>query len=218
MLSTQGNLTQNVISGTTQLGTGVLSNAVLYPFYNSSYPLLISVDLGAALQNLTQIIASQIGPIINGKVSLTTNNNSTVYDGQDLDYYHQPLYALKLPIELDLANVLGTLNVNLTAPTSSGNTTGNGTAVGIGGLAGLLGNDTGNGTAGGLGGLAGLLGNGSAISGAIQGFLQGIGNEAGPSLGAILSGLLGGFGPRSMNRTSPITGIRELDDSTVLEG
>lgn len=192
----QGNLTQNVYLGSTLLGNGVIQDAALYPFHNSTYALTVgSLNIAGALNNMSQLISYEGGALMNGKILLTTNNNQTTYDGQNITYFAQTLGQLRLPIELDLAQVLQTTNINLTGTTGgSGNGTGTSSVVDE---------------------FLGGSGNGSVVSQVIKGMMQGIAEEAGSNLGNLLSGLLGGILNTKTNTQT--TKIEDLDELAILE-
>jgi hypothetical protein len=100
-----------MIGGIT-LGSAQLQNVILVPG-NNIIPARCVLDLKKLLSNLSQVISSESGALKNGNLEISASGNSTIYDGQHLDYYERSLNALTLSAQVPLLSLLvGALKIS----------------------------------------------------------------------------------------------------------
>ncbi|KFY41395.1 hypothetical protein V494_03015 [Pseudogymnoascus sp. VKM F-4513 (FW-928)] len=100
-----GNLTFNMMIGGITLGKANIENVILSPG-NNTVAARCTLDVKKALANLRQILASQKGILSTGSLAISASGNSTIYNGQHLDYYEDVLKQLTLTTQLALLPVL----------------------------------------------------------------------------------------------------------------
>jgi hypothetical protein len=98
-------VTLNLIMGGMILGNATIYNVLLEPGNNMVVARGI-VDLKLALQNLDKIFNSQITPLKSGNLELSASGNSTIYDGEHIDYYEKILNGLTLTAQVPIVELL----------------------------------------------------------------------------------------------------------------
>lgn len=102
------------------LGNATIYNVLLEPGNNTVAARGV-VDLKLALKNLPMLIASQANALKTGSLELTASGNSTIYNGQHIDYYEKVLNNLVLTTQLPILTLLtDTLSGILGIPSASG--------------------------------------------------------------------------------------------------
>jgi hypothetical protein len=96
-------MTWNVVVGGYYLGVANMQNVVLLPG-NNTIPARCVVDIKGLIRNLPQIKSA--GGIKNGDLQIATSGNTTVYNGEHLDYYEQSLRQLTLTAAVPLLSIL----------------------------------------------------------------------------------------------------------------
>lgn len=98
-------MTLNLIMGGLILGNATIYNVLLEPGNNTVSARGI-VDLKMALKNLKTILASQAGALKTGNLELSASGNSTIYNGQHIDYYEKILNSLLLTAQVPVLTLL----------------------------------------------------------------------------------------------------------------
>lgn len=150
-------MTQNIYLSETFVGNGLLSNVVVHPYMNGTFPLTGTININAAIRNLTQILAAEREPLSRNKLAVTTSGNTTFYNGVQLPYFEFGLNQLRATADVNVSEVLNGINLagsgrNPSATSTTATSSPTATPVNVGGLPGLS-VGTGNGGSGGLSGI-----------------------------------------------------------------
>jgi len=100
-----GNVTLNMIVGGLIIGQGRIDNIVLKPG-NNTVPIRATLAISKALQNLPTIIGSQVNALKNGNLEVSASGNSTIYNGQHIDYYEKVLNGLVVTGQVPIIQIL----------------------------------------------------------------------------------------------------------------
>ena len=87
------------------LGLAKLYDVVLSPG-NNQVPARIHADLMSAIQNLPDILESQRDPLSRGMIELQASGNSTVYNGEHIEYFEYVLNDLVLSAEMPIMKLV----------------------------------------------------------------------------------------------------------------
>lgn len=98
-------MTLNVMVGGFKLGMARLYDVVLEPGDNA-IDARIDADLQTALQNLPEILESQQDQLSRGKIELQASGNTTIFNGERIEYLEYILNDLVLSAELSIMKVL----------------------------------------------------------------------------------------------------------------
>jgi hypothetical protein len=101
----QGNVTLNMIVGGIVVGQGRINNVMLTPG-NNTVPIRATLDIKTALANLPAIFASQVNALKAGNVEISASGNSTIYNGQHIDYYETVLNKLVVTGQVPIVQLL----------------------------------------------------------------------------------------------------------------
>jgi hypothetical protein len=113
-------MTWDLVIGGVRLGSAALQDVILNPGSNI-VPARCVLDLKLALKHLRQIIASEKAALKKGNLSISATGNTTVYNGQHIDYYEKNLRRLTLTAPLSIVSVLvDTLKGIMTSKLHSG--------------------------------------------------------------------------------------------------
>lgn len=96
-------MTWNVVVGGFYLGIANMQNVVLLPG-NNTVPARCVVDVKGLIRNLPEIKSA--GGIKKGILQIATSGNTTVYNGEHIDYYEQSLRQLTLTAPVPLLSLL----------------------------------------------------------------------------------------------------------------
>ena len=88
-----------------KLGLANLYNVVLSPG-NNQVAARIHADLMTAIENLPDILATQRDPLSRGMIELQASGNSTVYNGEHIEYFEYVLNDLLLSAEMPIMKLL----------------------------------------------------------------------------------------------------------------
>ncbi|OBT43684.1 hypothetical protein VE00_05562 [Pseudogymnoascus sp. WSF 3629] len=100
-----GNVTLNIIVGGILLGNATMKNVYLVPGNNTVSARGV-VNLKTAIMNLPAILSSQVGALTSGNIEMSASGNSTIYNGQHIEYYEKVLNALVLTTQFPLLSIL----------------------------------------------------------------------------------------------------------------
>ncbi|KAL5348914.1 hypothetical protein ACLOAV_006339 [Pseudogymnoascus australis] len=100
-----GNVTLNIMVGGILLGNAEMKNVYLVPG-NNTVPARGIVDLKTAIMNLPAILSSQVGALAKGNIEMSASGNSTIYNGQHIEYYEKVLNKLMLTTQMPLLSIL----------------------------------------------------------------------------------------------------------------
>ena len=89
------------MAGGLTIGQATIYNAVVYPGDNT-FPASGRVYFDVILDNLAVIIASQTNALRNGNIEITASGNSTVFDGQHIQYLESVLNGLSLAAQVPI--------------------------------------------------------------------------------------------------------------------
>ncbi|KAJ5630161.1 hypothetical protein N7528_003818 [Penicillium herquei] len=104
-----GNVTLNLWSYDVLVGQGTIQNVVLKPG-NNSVSLRGELDIDTIIDNISDIVHSQESALLDGDFQLSASGNSTIYDGNHIEYYEDVLNNLTLMTRVPILEVLsGTL-------------------------------------------------------------------------------------------------------------
>ncbi|KAJ5718951.1 hypothetical protein N7493_007406 [Penicillium malachiteum] len=104
-----GNVTLNLWSYDVLVGQGTIQNVVLKPG-NNSVCLRGELDIDTIIDNISDIVHSQESALLDGDFQLSASGNSTIYDGNHIEYYEDVLNNLTLTTRVSILEVLsGTL-------------------------------------------------------------------------------------------------------------
>lgn len=117
-----GTLNLDLLSGDLLIGNATLLGVTLVPGDNT-YALTGSLDLKKVIENLGQILHTQLPSLKNGNLSMNARTTSAVWNGTLVPYYTDVLRELTLNTQVGVGDVLrNTLqhfvqsgNVNLTS-------------------------------------------------------------------------------------------------------
>lgn len=87
------------------IGLANLYNVVLEPGDNA-VPARIHADLMSTFRNLPEILSSQREQLSRGMLELQASGNTTVYNGERIEYYEYVLNDLVLSAELSIMKLL----------------------------------------------------------------------------------------------------------------
>lgn len=117
-------MTLNLIVGGLILGNATMLNVLLEPGNNTVAARGI-VDLELVIEHLPQIIESQASALQSGNLEISASGNSTIYDGQHIEYYEDILSNLTLTAQVPILTLLfdtlkgllgGSSSVNSSSP------------------------------------------------------------------------------------------------------
>jgi hypothetical protein len=117
-------VTLNLIVGGLILGNATMLNVLLEPGNNTVAARGI-VDLELVIEHLPQIIESQASALQSGNLEISASGNSTIYDGQHIEYYEDILSNLTLTAQVPILTLLfdtlkgllgGSSSVNSSSP------------------------------------------------------------------------------------------------------
>lgn len=94
-----------MIVGGIVVGQGRIQNVMLTPG-NNSIPIRATLDIKTALANLPAIFASQVNALKAGNVEISASGNSTIYNGQHIDYYETVLNKLVVTGQVPIVQLL----------------------------------------------------------------------------------------------------------------
>ncbi|ELR10037.1 hypothetical protein VC83_07374 [Pseudogymnoascus destructans] len=115
-----GNMTWNLIIGGVNLGTAALQDVILNPGSNI-IPARCVLDLKKAVKHLPQIIASELDALKHGNLSISASGNTTIYNGQHIDYFEKSLNQLTLTAQVSLLSlIVDSMSGILSSPLGSG--------------------------------------------------------------------------------------------------
>ncbi|KFY24485.1 hypothetical protein V493_05214 [Pseudogymnoascus sp. VKM F-4281 (FW-2241)] len=100
-----GNVTLNIMVGGILLGNATMHNVYLVPG-NNTVPARGVVNLKTAIMNLPAILSSQVGALAKGNIEMSASGNSTIYNGQHIEYYEKVLNKLTLTTQMPLISIL----------------------------------------------------------------------------------------------------------------
>ncbi|KAJ5697122.1 hypothetical protein N7488_010806 [Penicillium malachiteum] len=104
-----GNVTLNLWSYDVLVGQGTIQNVVLKPG-NNSVSLRGELDIDTIIYNISDIVHSQESALLDGEFQLSASGNSTIYDGNHIEYYEDVLNNLTLTTRVPILEILsGTL-------------------------------------------------------------------------------------------------------------
>lgn len=100
-----GTLQLDVMSGDLIIGNATLSDVALSPG-NNTYALTGTLDLKKVIQNLGQVIRTQLPALLNGDLSLSARTTSVVWNGTQVPYYTDVLRTLTLNTKAPIGPIL----------------------------------------------------------------------------------------------------------------
>lgn len=101
-----GNETLNILGPDKLiLGNGTIENVYIKPG-NNTFNARGYLDLRTLLLNLQSIIAYQATALAEGNLQLGASGNSTIYNGEHIDYYEEILNELELTGTVPLISIL----------------------------------------------------------------------------------------------------------------
>ncbi|OBT61226.1 hypothetical protein VE03_08700 [Pseudogymnoascus sp. 23342-1-I1] len=100
-----GNVTLNIMVGGILLGNATMKNVYLVPG-NNTVPARGIVNLKTAIMNLPAILSSQVGALAKGNIEMSASGNSTIYNGQHIEYYEKVLNKLVLTTQMPILSIL----------------------------------------------------------------------------------------------------------------
>lgn len=98
-------MTLNLKSQDLVLGYAKINDVVLKPG-NNTVSLRGVLDIGTVLDNVSEVITAQKEALRQGELELTATGNSTIYNGNHIDYYEQILKDLELTARIPIMSVL----------------------------------------------------------------------------------------------------------------
>ncbi|KFY47496.1 hypothetical protein V495_01934 [Pseudogymnoascus sp. VKM F-4514 (FW-929)] len=100
-----GNVTLNIFVGGVLLGNATMYNVYLVPGENI-VPARGIINLKTAIMNLPTILQSQVGALTKGNIEMSASGNSTIYNGQHIEYFEKVLNSLMLTTQMPLLAIL----------------------------------------------------------------------------------------------------------------
>lgn len=98
-------MTLNIIVGGVLLGNATMNNVYIVPGNNTVSARGI-INLKTAIMNLPAILSSQVGALTKGNIEMSASGNSTIYNGQHIEYYEKVLNNLMLTTQMPLLAIL----------------------------------------------------------------------------------------------------------------
>lgn len=100
-----GTLNLDVMSGDLVIGKATLEDVTLSPG-NNTYALSGTLDLKKVIQNLGQVLSTQMASLLNGELSLNTRTTTVVWNGTLVPYYTDVLSTLTLNTQVGIGPIL----------------------------------------------------------------------------------------------------------------
>ncbi|CAL5872809.1 uncharacterized protein PFLUO_LOCUS7078 [Penicillium psychrofluorescens] len=100
-----GNVTLNLQSGGLIIGQATSYNVHLQPG-NNTIGLRGWVDIDTVLENLPEILGTQMAALLGGDLELSATGNSTIYDNHHIPYYEEVLNNLTLTARVPFMKLL----------------------------------------------------------------------------------------------------------------
>jgi hypothetical protein len=95
----------NIQSADLIIGQATAHDLILKPG-NNTVNLSGSIDLGTVLENRTEILSTQTTALAGGDLEISVTGNSTIYNGQHIDYYEEILNNLTLTTRVPFTKLL----------------------------------------------------------------------------------------------------------------
>ncbi|KAJ5807956.1 hypothetical protein N7474_009225 [Penicillium riverlandense] len=100
-----GNVTLNLQSAGLIIGQATSYNVLLRPG-NNTIELRGRVDIKTVMDNLLEILGTQMAALLGGDLQLEATGNSTIYDNQHIRYYEEILNNLTLTTRVPILKIL----------------------------------------------------------------------------------------------------------------
>lgn len=98
-------MTLNLKNEDLLLGYAKINDVVLKPG-NNTVSLRGVLNIGTLLDNISEVITEQKEALRQGELELTATGNSTIYNGNHINYYEQILKDLELTARIPIMSVL----------------------------------------------------------------------------------------------------------------